>query len=522
MSIPKEPRQIMINLMYLVLTAMLALNISSEILHAFKILNTGITKSNEAVETKNVTVMRDFQANEDMKDQHDQVAPFNAKAKEIRAKSAEIFTFLEGWKKRVITESGGYGTGKQASEIKDEANIDASTYLLVEQKGGDEIKQKLAEYRSFILSKIDKDNPKYKDAYASLERDLPVQITNPEPSDDNPSGDWSTGTFYHVPTLGIIALMSKMQNDVRNSEAAVLDELFREAKAKPLTFDAIVGLAVPKTSYALVGQEIEANIMVAAYNKSVVPSISPSTGRIEKVENGIGIWKTVASGLGLQTVRGTISVVNNGTTLSQPWEFQYMVGSAGASLQLDKMNVFYIGVKNPITVTAAGYSLEDVSISIPGATVTPTGKGTYDVTVTQIGELTASINATTKQGTKQVGGMKVRVKRIPDPIAKIGNKTQGGMATNVFRAQLGIAAVLENFDFATKFDMVSFDFSYQQKRQDYQGPFPCKGAYFADNPDIVKYVKMCKPGDRVYFDNIRARGPAGDIRILNNVSFLLN
>src|SRR5215213_2142038 len=106
MSIPKEPRQIMINLMYLVLTAMLALNISSEILHAFKILNEGITKSNEAVETKNVTTMRDFQANEDMKDQHDQVAPFNAKAKEIRAKAAEVYTYLEGWKKRIITESG--------------------------------------------------------------------------------------------------------------------------------------------------------------------------------------------------------------------------------------------------------------------------------------------------------------------------------------------------------------------------------------------------------------------------------
>jgi gliding motility-associated protein GldM len=164
MSIPKEPRQIMINLMYLVLTAMLALNISSEILHAFKILNAGITKSNDAVEAKNVTLMRDFQANEDMKDQHDQVAPFNEKAKEIRAKAAETYTFLEGWKKRIITEAGGYGTGKQAAEIKDEANIDASTYLLVEQKHGDEIKQKLTEYRNFILSKIDKDNPKYKDA----------------------------------------------------------------------------------------------------------------------------------------------------------------------------------------------------------------------------------------------------------------------------------------------------------------------------------------------------------------------
>jgi gliding motility-associated protein GldM len=213
-------------------------------------------------------------------------------------------------------------------------------------------------------------------------------------------------------------------------------------------------------------------------------------------------------------------VVNNGQTINQNWEFQYMVGSAGASLQLDKMNVFYIGVPNPITVTAAGYSLEDVSISIPGASLTPTGKGTYSVMVTQAGEVNAAINAKTAQGVKQVGGMKVRVKRIPDPQAKVGGKLGGGMQANVFRAQLGVAAVLENFDFDAKFTITSYDFSYQQKRKDYQGPFPCTSSYFTG--EAQKYLKLAQPGDRVYIDNIRAKGPDGTTRALNNISFLLN
>src|ERR1044072_7933925 len=155
MSIPKEPRQIMINLMYLVLTAMLALNISSEILHAFKILNAGITKSNQAVEGKNSDMMRDFQANEDMKDQHDRVKPFNDRAKAIRIQADSMVNYLEGWKTKVIMQAGGYVKGKEGNEIKDEANIDASTYLLVEQKGGDQIKQKLNAYRDFLLTNID-------------------------------------------------------------------------------------------------------------------------------------------------------------------------------------------------------------------------------------------------------------------------------------------------------------------------------------------------------------------------------
>jgi hypothetical protein len=196
-----------------------------------------------------------------------------------------------------------------------------------------------------------------------------------------------------------------------------------------------------------------------------------------------------------------------------------MVGSAGASLQLDKMNVFYIGVPNPITVTAAGYSLEDVSISIPGATVTQTGKGKYEVMVSQAGTVTAAINAKTEKGVVPVGGMPVRVKRIPDPVAKVGGKLGGAMPANIFRAQLGVAAVLEGFDFDAKFTVTSFEFAYQQRRKDYQGPFPQSGAYFTG--EAAKYLKTALPGDRVYIENIRAKGPDGTTRALNNISFLL-
>src|SRR6187551_1261611 len=101
MSIPKDTRQIMINLMYLVLTAMLALNISSEILHAFKILNNGITKSNQSIEGKNNETMVDFDANENMEGHQERVKPYNDKAKAIRAKAAVVYKYLEEWKSKI-------------------------------------------------------------------------------------------------------------------------------------------------------------------------------------------------------------------------------------------------------------------------------------------------------------------------------------------------------------------------------------------------------------------------------------
>ena len=97
------------------------------------------------------------------------------------------------------------------------------------------------------------------------------------------------------------------------------------------------------------------------------------------------------------------------------------------------------------------------------------------------------------------------------------------MPANVFRAQLGVAAVLENFDFDAKFEVTSFEFSYQQRRKDYQGPEPVKGAYFRGNAAVLKYVtSQAAPGDRIYIENIRAKGPDGTIRALNSIIFLLN
>lgn len=517
MSIPKEPRQIMINLMYLVLTAMLALNISSEILHAFKIINGSLVKSNGSIDAKNNETLLALQANEDMEGHKERVKPFNDRAKEVHEKSAEVYKYLEEWKTKIVNQAGGFKTGREAGEIKNEENIDASTYMLVEQKGGDQIKAKLKELRDFMLARV---NPAEK---AALEKDLPIQTTDPAKTEDNPNGDWSTGTFYHVPTLGVIALMSKLQSDVRNSESVIMNQLFKEADAQQIKFDAITALAVPQTSYALQGQEVKAQIMVAAYNKSVNPSIRANTGSV-KVNGGIGEWTGTASGVGVQTVSGTLNLNLGDRPFSQPWKFQYVVGTAGASLQLDKMNVFYIGVPNPITVTAAGYSLEDVSISIPGANLTPKGNGKYDVMVSNPGDLTATINAKTQKGTTEaVGGMKVRVKTIPDPIAKLANKTSGAMRADIFRAQLGIAAVLENFDFEAKFTVTSFDMSFQQRKGDLIGPVHSNSALFSGLPaEGQKYQSVqARPGDRVYLENIRAIGPDKKPRILNSIILIL-
>ncbi len=243
--------------------------------------------------------------------------------------------------------------------------------------------------------------------------------------------------------------------------------------------------------------------------------------------NGVVPWETIAKGTGLQTIKGKIELQTENGPISRDWKFEYMVGTTGASMQLDKMNVFYIGVDNPVTVAAAGYSVEDVSLDIPGAVVRDSSvKGHYSIRVDKIGKIMVSIRAKTKEGPiKQVGGMEVRVKRIPDPQIKVGGIPGGAMPASTFRLQIAPAAVLENFDFDAKFKVTAFEFSMLPKGRDIIGPFKTVsqvGCRFTDKPEIQKAMQMARPGDKIFIEGIKAVGPDGKVRDLASLVLSLN
>lgn len=522
MSIPKEPRQIMINLMYLVLTALLALNVSNEILNAFRTLSSSIDKSNESIDQKNKEVYNAILENEKAPGQEAKVRPYRLKADEVVKRADAMVAYLEDWKKKIVMEAGGYS--KEDPKFPDRMdNIDATTLLLVEKKGGDELKKKIDEMRAFMLDQVK--NPKM------LEPLMPLKVEPVKPNDHNPKGDWSIGNFEHMPAVAALALFSKYENDVRSSEALVVKELFEEAHLKDIKFDTIGAIAVPQQSYALEGDKIEASIMLAAFNKAQKPEIKGMTGggSVKPSVNGVIPWETIAKGTGLQTVKGKIELQTETGPVVRDWKFEYMVGTTGASMQLDKMNVFYIGVANPITIAAAGYSVEDVSVNIPGAEVKPDSfgrKGHYNIWVDKIGNVDVAINAKTKEGPiKKVASMPVRVKRIPDPVAELSGKNGGAMAAGFFKLQIAPAAVLKGFDFDAKFTIISFTFGMFPKGRDYMGPYVVEnrtvGCRLTDSKDIVAAMHIAKPGDRVFIENIKAIGPDKTVRTLGSLLFTL-
>lgn len=515
MALPKEPRQLMINLMYLVLTAMLALNVTREVLDAFKTMDDSIQRSNQSINGKNEKMYAAFDAAEQNPSERDKVKPWNDKAKEIKAETDRLIAYLQSWKDTVIEKSGGYVIEDGVKHLKSMEDINTPTEVFVNNKHGDDVKKHLEAYVSFILSKIE--DPVVK---ANMKKQFPIQIMDPEKSEDNPSADWAFGTFHNIPVVAATAMLSKFQNDVKNSESMALDYMMTQVHAEDYKFDALTAIAVPKTSYALEGQEIEASIMLAAYNKSANPNISSSAGAVP-VKDGVGILKFRASGVGAKTVNGVISIDKAGKKETYPFSFDYIVGTAGASLQLDKMNVMYIGVDNPVTLSASGYNIEDVSLSIPGATLKPNGKGKYLVNVSKEGTIDYSINARTREGSiAKVGGGKLRVKYIPPPEATLQHKSSGLLATNVAKAQLGVVAELKSFDFDARFTVTSFRFMRVPQHGGDLQISDNTGPLF--NSTTKDYINASKPGDRWIIENIKAVGPDKRVQPVNSITITLN
>jgi hypothetical protein len=188
---------------------------------------------------------------------------------------------------------------------------------------------------------------------------------------------------------------------------------------------------------------------------------------------------------------------------------------------LDKMNVFYIGVPNPVTVSAAGYSMEDIELSIPGSDAVITkgdALGKYDVSMKTQGKVMAIINARTKEGLKQVGAQEIRVKFIPDPVAEVlGESGSISIPSNRIKVAPGINAKLYNFDFDVRFLVTNYEFTYLQKRQDPVGPIAVTGYSFSSNSRVADLIAKSKPGDKIFLENIKARGPDGKPRKLNTI-----
>jgi gliding motility-associated protein GldM len=556
MSIPKEPRQLMINLMYLVLTALLALNISSEILNAFKVIKKSISKSNEVIEQKNQGTLDLFANAIKPESKYTEEKRNRLKigiewANQAHEKANALIKDLEGYREKIITRSGGYKadeiTGAQV--LTSPEDLDASTFVMVEgNKLGVEMKAKLEQYKDELAKLVPMSDTAMVLTGArndTVFNRLPIAF-EVDKSENNPNADWVRGNFHMIPTIGASTIIDKYINDVRNAEGMTMDYIWAIATGEvdinrkkipkvTLPFDKYVPVITPVSTYLLPGEQYKAQLRIGTYKENDNSSQITVNGSSYTLKNGVVEYTMTApskEGEVVLNIAGSYVDPNKGNS-RQPIDkitTSFFVGSPQATVSLDKMNVFYIGVDNPITIAASGVPLGAVSIAANGITYrenteTPE-KGDYFVqpTLDKPGMGSIQLSAKLSDGTVQkFGERKYRIKLIPDPKIRCGGKDPGKMLASKFRIQFGPEAVLENFDFEAKYNITEFNVEVIPKKGggEILGPYIVKGPIWSNSPAAQKAIDNLKAGDRVYLNDVIAVGPDKKRRNLGSFSWTM-
>ena len=483
MSLPKEPRQKMINMMYLVLTALLALNVSKEILNAFQIVDKSLQNSTTVTNASTGQIMTSFESK--MKDPSSRAnaSIWMPKAQTTIDKSKAAYDAIEAYKKELLT-------AKDTSISKE--NLDASTRIFVDEKKGDEIFDKLVKLKADLLA-ID---PSIAKEFANS---LPVDIEQSETD----KSKWSYKSFHMMPTVASLTILSKLQSDIKTSENKIVAYCHSKVGEVVVKYDSFSALVGQSSNYLMPGQKIKITGGLGAFSSSNTPTISIN-GQGVAVTNGQGSMELDGGGAGEHTANVTVSFKDqNGVAQTKTETIKWTVGQPGsASVSADYMNVFYLGVPNKVSVgTSAGW--DKTSVNWGG--LSPSGSnGSYMVTP---GGVERSINiGVTSDG--RSSSFPFRIKRLPPASVTIMGQKSGAIGTSSLIAQGGMVAKLENSDFAATYQVVSYKVTVNGKNgyQESQNT----GSRWSGAASTL--ISGLKPGSSVTFENIKVQGPDGLVR----------
>ena len=257
MSIPKEPRQLMINVMYLVLTALLALNVSAEIFNAFDMVDKGLVKANNSLDAANKDIPEEIKKSA-LKGPQFKV--YADRVDQVSAISKEGSDFVNGIKSFLIEKSGGYETVEGVEQLKSLRDYDITTRLLVNDGKGEELKGKMIELKNKFLTLIDEADK------ASFADKLPINIDDVTwQKSTNKKENWADFTFGHMPLGACMPIFSKFTNDIKSSEAAVLNYLAgKVGLTEEVVLDQFRVVSSPKKSYVIKGERFVTEVFLSA------------------------------------------------------------------------------------------------------------------------------------------------------------------------------------------------------------------------------------------------------------------
>ncbi|MFW6289897.1 MAG: gliding motility protein GldM [Mariniphaga sp.] len=525
---PETPRQKMINMMYIVLTAMLALNVAAEVLEAFKMVDTSLNETLKTVDMKNAQVYASFE--QAYAENEARVGEWKNKADIVRQQTDSMISYISGIKEELVRKSGYkpvnaeneltgedfYYVTEQGDTLilKKEDDLNVPSEHMITSKNATELKEEIDEYKNNLLSFIDETDEELRSTVRTAldTSDPPVNLR-----EGGESKSWETERFMDKPLVAVLTLLSKIQIDIKNSEANVINYLYAQIDAGSFLFNKLGARVIPNSNLILQGEEYVAEVFLAAEDTTQQPEIFINNQQVP-VEEGKATFRARTTQPGTFTWSGLIKYKTpSGAVKNYPFSQEYRVTEPSVTMSATRMNVFYRGLDNPFDVSGGGIPQESLEVTMTNGSAVKQGNA-WIIKPNELDEqgrrTTVTVHANIDGQRRLLGSSNWRVKRVPDPVAQVAGESGGTIRRERLIVEDGVMAVLEDFDFDFKYTVTQF-------RVEISGAGGFTNAWESNSNRFTdeqkEQFRRLNPNSLVYITNIKAMGDDGTVRDIDPI-----
>ncbi len=515
---PNSPRQKMINLMYLVFIAMMALNVSSEVLDGFELVEGSLRTTIDNSAHRNDLVSGEMDAYYQINP--DKVREWYEKKNIAKQASDSLYNYLQELKIRIVQKADGEEGDVLNIDHKEDLEAASSVMLAPVVGEGKKLRETIDRYR-VLMGDMIQDSVKTRILEETLN-------TKPPRKAGINTRSWEEALFENMPVAAAVTLLTKIQSDVRYTEGEVLNNLLNSVDVGDYRVNQITAQVVPESQIVMRGSQYRANIVLSAVDSTKRPAIYVNGQMLP--EDNRGLFAVNTGSVGTFPLKGYIEMPNaDGSMLRRDFETQYFVTEPSATVAPTLMNVLYAGYNNPISIAVPGTPSSNITATITNGTLTRTGDK-WNARVNTVGQnAVVSVQARMADGRMvEMAKTTFRVRKLPDPLPYIefkeasGNmrRFKGGVIAkrNLLEAG-GVLAAIDDDILEVDYTVVRFTLTYYDSFGNAQREVT-EGSRFSERQR--NYISNLARGKDLLITGVVAKGPDGIERTIPPIQMTVN
>jgi gliding motility-associated protein GldM len=505
----QTPRQKMINMMYIVLIAMLALNVDRHVLEAFHLMEKDYTSSSMSFDKKNGSLMTTF--NQVLSTDQTKAKPYYDAALQAQQVSEEFTRYIAVLKNDVEEMYKGReeseGEETELTALKNPEGMEKHAYYFMEANNGAKAKELQLRINKTRDKLLDLLKPKKDKLFVDMTKYNDVQASNllkaEEPkTTGSVRKTWASTYLEYQPAGAVMAMLTQYQNNAKALEADIINKLLQGVNSSAFIIDELNAAIIPKSNYIMAGENYTADVMLIATASNAIPTITVNGTSLTAMEGNVGKIEIPATGIGEKKISGTIEVADpkTGEPRVYNYEHNYQVFKPVATVSAEAMKILYVGLDNPLSISVPGFSASDIQVTSNGARISG-GNGTYKA---KVDGTQRKITISVKAKGRHMGTVEYKVRQVPEPRAQLGGIRNDGRGKTVgaLCAQDRILANLgEGFAYDLPFTVTSFTIILDGRR----GPIRRRVTGNKLPADIKQDICNLRSGNRIFIEQVKTR-----------------